>query len=226
MNIPFACLFSVTLALSGGYSFASEHRVYVTDCDNGECSRNLVCDPEVDRCYCPEGTALGRIDDGDFPFCQVGACEVLSREDVCLPNGVCNARAGFVFQAFCDCNEGYFGPRCNDFCDQHSDCNGGKCIERDDGIKLCQCPPGIEGNQCQGLCEQDSDCNGGTCEEIADQKVCKCLSGVNSYLCQGTSTTTVKYNPRLRLLAAVGGGVGALLLIAALGASSLSPSAF
>uniref|UniRef100_K1QAU2 Uncharacterized protein n=1 Tax=Magallana gigas TaxID=29159 RepID=K1QAU2_MAGGI len=37
----------------------------------------------------------------------------------------------------------------------------------------------------------------------------------------GTSTTTVKYNPRLRLLAAVGGGVGALLLIAALGASSL-----
>ncbi|XP_052674081.1 protein crumbs homolog 2-like isoform X2 [Crassostrea angulata] len=183
MNIPFACLFSVTLALSGGYSFASEHRVYVTDCDNGECSRNLVCDPEVDRCYCPEGTALGRIDDGDFPFCQ-------------------------------------------DFCDQHSDCNGGKCIERDDGIKLCQCPPGIEGNQCQGLCEQDSDCNGGTCEEIADQKVCKCLSGVNSYLCQGTSTTTVKYNPRLRLLAAVGGGVGALLLIAALGASSLSPSAF
>lgn len=96
-------------------------------------------------------------------------------------------------------------------CDQHSDCNGGKCIERDDGIKLCQCPPGIEGNQCQGelcvcvcvwrknqlqykelrtiflgLCEQDSDCNGGTCEEIAGQKVCKCLSGVNSYLCQGT----------------------------------------
>lgn len=70
MNIPFVCLFSVTLALSGGYSFASEHRIYFTGCDNGECPKNSVCDPEVDGCYCPEGTAIAVNGGFSFLYCQ------------------------------------------------------------------------------------------------------------------------------------------------------------
>lgn len=63
------CLFSVMFVLSGGYLFVFEYRVYFIGCDNGECLRNLVCDLEVDWCYCLEGMVFGCIDGGGFFFC-------------------------------------------------------------------------------------------------------------------------------------------------------------
>ncbi|XP_062589154.1 sushi, nidogen and EGF-like domain-containing protein 1 [Saccostrea cucullata] len=117
--------------------------------DDSECIENANCNLDQNRCFCDETSAaisafsvIGNV------ACQVGACSLNNREDECGPRGQCQFVSSTFDFPVCVCEKGFFGARCNDLCDRDSDCNGGRCVEKN-GKKVCDCPPGAEGSQCQ-----------------------------------------------------------------------------
>ena len=141
---------------------------------------------------CPGGAAnpcfgAGKCDDGAYGS---GTCTCFQ-----------SATYGYFLGAACDqCKSGYWGPRCQQLCD---DCNGrGQCSEGKTGDGRCTCDPGTYGANCQsecpgghatpcyghGACQDGRDGTGACmCQDHYFGPTCHCLcpTGPNGTVCGG-----------------------------------------
>ncbi|CAG0891231.1 unnamed protein product [Cyprideis torosa] len=92
----------------------------------------------------------------------------------------------------CKCPKGLEGDDCQDFTDDHEECDGcegGKCVEFPDGDKACYCPRGYHKEEDKDVCVRDSECADNPCgdntecvfkmEDDESTLTCSCREGFN-----------------------------------------------
>ncbi|XP_046558774.1 sushi, nidogen and EGF-like domain-containing protein 1 [Haliotis rubra] len=114
----------------------------------------------------------------------------------CMNNSMCGN--GYCSNNRCVCNQGYWGPRCqNSSHSTNSSCsitcyNGGSCLQSN-GLSFCMCSNGYTGYQCQsrmshnttGQCMNNSMCGNGYCSNNR----CVCNQGYWGKYCRNSSRT-------------------------------------